>query len=39
LTSTGTYASTGSYSWDVVLADSAAAAAIDNAISFAATSN
>lgn len=39
LTSTGTYASTGSYSWDVVVADSAAAAAIDNAISFTAWSN
>ena len=39
LTSTGTYASTGSYSWDIVIADSAAAAAIDNAINFTATSN
>ena len=39
LTSTGTYASTGSYSWDIVVADSAAAAAIDNAINFIATSN
>ena len=39
LTSTGTYASTGSYSWDVVVADSAAAAAIDNTINFTATSN
>jgi hypothetical protein len=39
LTSTGTYASTGSYSWDIVVADSAAAAAIDNAINFAVTSN
>jgi predicted secreted protein len=39
LTSTGTYASTGSYSWDIVVADSAAAAAIDNAMSFTATSN
>lgn len=39
LTSTGTYASTGSYSWDIVVADSAAAAAIDNAISFTAASN
>ncbi|MES2936366.1 MAG: hypothetical protein V4864_01710 [Pseudomonadota bacterium] len=39
LTSTGTYGSTGSYSWDVVVADSAAAAAVDNAISFTATSN
>lgn len=39
LTSTGTYGSTGSYSWDVVVADSAAAAAIDNAMNFTATSN
>lgn len=39
LTSTGTYASTGSYSWDIVFADSASAAAIDNAINFTATSN
>jgi predicted secreted protein len=39
LTSTGTYGSTGSYSWDVVVADSAAAAAVDNAIDFTATSN
>jgi predicted secreted protein len=39
LTSTGTYASTGSYSWDIVVADSASAAAIDNAINFTATSN
>jgi len=39
LTSTGTYGSTGSYSWDVVVADSAAAAAIDNAIHFTATAN
>ena len=39
LTSTGTYGSTGSYAWDIVVADSAAAAAIDNAISFTATSN
>src|SRR3982751_5388284 len=39
LTSTGTYGSAGSYSWDIVVADSAAAAAIDNAISFTATSN
>jgi len=39
LTSTGTYGSTGSYSWDIVVADSAAAAAIDNAINFTATSN
>lgn len=39
LTSTGTYGSTGSYSWDIVVADSAAAAAIDNGISFTATSN
>lgn len=39
LTSTGTYGSTASYSWDVVVADSAAAAAIDNTINFTATSN
>lgn len=39
LTSTGTYGSTGSYSWDIVVADSAAAAAVDNAIDFTATSN
>ena len=39
LTASGTYGSTGSYSWDIVFADSAAAAAIDNAISFTATSN
>jgi hypothetical protein len=39
LTSTGTYASTGSYSWDIVVADSAAAAAIDNSINFTANSN
>jgi hypothetical protein len=39
LTSTGTYASTGSYSWDVVVADSAAAAAIDNTMNFTASSN
>jgi predicted secreted protein len=39
LTSTGTYGSTGSYSWDIVVADSAAAGAVDNAINFEATSN
>lgn len=39
LTSTGTYASTASYSWDIVVADSASPAAIDNSISFTATSN
>jgi predicted secreted protein len=39
LTRTGTYGSTGSYSWDIVVADSASAAAIDNAIDFTATSN
>ena len=39
LTSTGTYGSTGSYSWDVIVADAAAAAAIDNTINFTATSN
>jgi hypothetical protein len=39
LTSTGTYGSTGSYSWDIVVADSAAPGAVDNAIDFTATSN
>jgi len=39
LTSTGTYGSTGSYAWDIVVADSAAAAAIDNTVNFTATSN
>jgi hypothetical protein len=39
LTSTGTYASTGSYSWDVVVADSSAAAAVDNSVFFTAVSN
>jgi hypothetical protein len=39
LTSTGTFASTGSYSWDIVTADSAAAAAIDNTMNFTASSN
>ena len=39
LTSTGTYGSTGSYSWDIIVADSAAAAAIDNTISFTAFAN
>jgi hypothetical protein len=39
LTSTGTYASTGSYSWDIVNADSAAAAAIDNSVNFTVASN
>jgi hypothetical protein len=39
LTSTGAYASTGSYSWDIVIADSASAAAIDNTINYTATSN
>lgn len=39
LTSTGTYGSTGSYSWDIVVADSAAAGSINNSISFTATSN
>ncbi len=39
LTSTGTYGAAGSYSWDIVLADSAAAAEIDNTLNFTATSN
>jgi hypothetical protein len=39
LTSTGTYASTGAYSWDIVVDDSAAAASVDNSIGFTATAN
>ena len=39
LTSTGTYGSSGNYSWDIVVADSAAPAAIDNTLNFTATSN
>jgi hypothetical protein len=39
LTSTGTYGSTASYSWDIVVSDSAAAGAIDNTVNFTATSN
>ncbi|HEY0481180.1 MAG TPA: hypothetical protein VGD37_26875 [Kofleriaceae bacterium] len=39
LTSTGTYGSAGAYSWDIVMADSAAAAAMDNTLVFTATSN
>ncbi|MBV9493857.1 MAG: hypothetical protein JOZ54_06400 [Acidobacteria bacterium] len=39
LTSTGTWGSTGSYAWDIVVADSADAAPIDNSIDFTATSN
>lgn len=39
LTSTGTYGSTGSYSWDIIVADSTAAAAIDNVINFTAIAN
>jgi predicted secreted protein len=39
LTSTGSYASTGSYSWDIVVADWAAVTAIDNTINFTAISN
>jgi predicted secreted protein len=39
LTSTGTYGSTGSYSWDIVIADSAAAGSADNTVDFTATSN
>lgn len=39
LTSSGTYGSTGSYGWDIVVADSAATGAIDNIINFTATSN
>ena len=39
ITSSGSYGSTASYSWNIVIADSAAAAAIDNVINFTATSN
>jgi hypothetical protein len=39
LTDSGEYASTDSYSWDIVVTDSVAAAAIDNSITFTATSN
>lgn len=39
LTSTGTYGSNASYSWDIVIADSAAAGSADNVLQFAATSN
>ena len=39
LTSTGTYGSTGSYAWDIVVAYSAAAAAIDNPFAFTASPN
>ncbi|HYH08762.1 MAG TPA: hypothetical protein VEK11_17040 [Thermoanaerobaculia bacterium] len=39
LTSTGAYGSTGSYSWDIVVDDTADAASINNSISFTATSN
>jgi len=39
LTATGVYGSTDSYSWDIVIADSAAAGAIDNVINFTAASN
>ena len=39
LTSTGTYGSTGSYSWDIVIADSAAAGSINNSVNFVATAN
>lgn len=39
LTATGAYGATDSYSWDIVIGDAAAAAAIDNAINFSATSN
>lgn len=39
LTSTGTYGSTASYSWDIVIADSAAAGSANNVINFTATSN
>lgn len=39
INSTGAYGSTSSYAWNIVVADSAAAAAIDNTINFSATSN
>jgi hypothetical protein len=39
LAANGAYASTGSYSWDIVITNAAAAAAIDNVITFTATSN
>jgi hypothetical protein len=39
LTATGTYGSSVPYNWDIVVADSAAAASIDNTINFTATSN
>lgn len=39
ITATGTYGSTGSYPWLIEIADSAAAAAIDNSINFTATAN
>lgn len=39
VTTTGAYGTTGTYSWDIEVADSAAAAAIDNTINFTATSN
>jgi predicted secreted protein len=39
LTSTGTYGSTGSYAWEIVIADGVAAGDIDNSINFTATSN
>ncbi|HEY0482629.1 MAG TPA: hypothetical protein VGD37_34140 [Kofleriaceae bacterium] len=39
LTSTGTFDSTGSYSWDIVVASSAATGALDNAMTFTATAN
>lgn len=39
LTSTGIYGLTGAYSWDIIISDSAANAAIDNVIAFTATAN
>jgi hypothetical protein len=39
LTSTGTYAATPSYSWTIVIANSASAGALDNTINFIAVSN
>jgi len=39
LTATGVYDASQPYSWDIVVADSASAAAIDNTLNFIATSN
>jgi hypothetical protein len=39
LTRAGSYGATGTYTWDIVVADAAAAAAIDNVVAFTATAN